>query len=273
MSRLFPDTVHIGIYADRVVLARVRRFGTVPAVQRLVQHAALGEGLPGAAALDTLDAALNDSRWHGADAQVLVSNALVRYAVVPASPHLMSIADEVALARLKFQQIHGGAGEDWEVRLGNVLSGKDQIAAAFERAFLDRLRASLAAARLCVRSIEPLLARTFNRFRGNIAAGDFWFAHAEPGLLMLACVREGNWTELAGSPLQGPLTLALPAQLREAKLQAGGTVFPRRVYVCAHGLGFDGIAPDTVTEFVDLAQIKGIRYTPAECELGLAAGE
>ena len=268
MSRLFPDTVHIGIYADKVVLARARRFSAEPALHRLVQPAT-----PGAAALDTLDAALKDSRWHGADAQVLVSSALVRYAVVPASPHLISIADEVALARLKFQQIHGGAGEDLEVRLGNLLSGKGQIAAAFERAFLDRLRASLAAARLRVRSIEPLLARTFNRFRGTIAAGDFWFAHAEPGLLMLACVREGNWTELAGSPLQGPLALALPAQLREAKLQVGGTLFPRRVYVCAHGLGFDGIAPDAQTEYVDLAQIKGVRYTPAERGLGLAPGE
>jgi len=226
----------------------------------------------GGPVLDLLAERLKDSRWHGAMTRILVSNVLVRYAVIPAGSQLLEAEDEVALARLKFQQVHGGALADWEVRLGGLLSGKDQVAAAFERVWLDRLRAILGAARLRVRSIEPLLMRAFNRSRGRIKGSSFWFAHAEPDLLMLARVQDGNWVSLTGTQLQSPLARVLPAQVREARLLEGGSDSPRRIYLCAHGLDCDGIDPGADIELVDVAKSRLLRYTTAECSLGLALG-
>ena len=78
MLRLFRDTLHIGLYADRVVLVRasggLRARRTVQETETVLsaEHATSA-----AATLDRLQQLLQEPRWQGADARVQVSNALV----------------------------------------------------------------------------------------------------------------------------------------------------------------------------------------------------
>jgi hypothetical protein len=274
VSRLFKDTVHIGLHADRVLLARV---GGGLSRRLLCRHEEPVASASGAAAapaiLAALEAALQDKRWHNARAQVLLSNALVRYAVIPASDHVFTVADETALAQLRFQQVHGGA-EEWEMRLGNMLSGRGQVAAALQRGFLQSLAQTLESARLRSSVIEPFLMRAFNRARRHIAERDFWFAQAEPGLLMLAHVQAGNWISLVAVPLDAPLSRVLPAQMREASLLAGNDGFARHVYLYAPGMDCSGCAAGADFELVDLAGLKAMRAEAADqvlCPTGAAA--
>ena len=256
MSPLFKDTVDIGLHARRVVLARWSR-GLVPrCVARHEQPVSGGD----AAQLAALQECLQDARWQDADARVMVSNAQVRYCIVPHSPHLRGMADESALALHKFQQVHGAQAAAMAVRLSNPLAGIDQLAAAIDENLIAELRQLLAGARLRLRSFEPMLMRGFNLARRQIRAPDFWFAQAEPGLLLLARLRGGSWASVAAVPLAEPLGLALPAMLREARLMAGGSDFPRRLYLQASGVDGADCLRGSDVELVDLSQARPPRF-------------
>lgn len=250
MSPLFKDTLNIALHAQRLVVTRWSR-GLAP--RCVASHEQLVAG--GAAALvAALQECLQDARWHDADARVMVSNALVRYCIVPHSPHLRGVADESALALHKFQQVHGAQAAAMAVRLSNPLAGIDQLAAAIDESLIAEIRLLLVGARLRLRSFEPMLMRGFNLARRQIRDPDFWFAQAEPGLLLLARLRGGSWASVVAVPLAEPLGLALPAMLRESRLMAGGKDFPRRLYLQASGIDGADCLRGSEVELVDLSQ-------------------
>lgn len=256
MSPLFRDTVDIALHTRCVVLARWSR-GLVPrCVARHEQPLSGGETAP----LSALQECLQDARWHDADARVMVSNARVRYCIVPYSPHLRGVADENALALHKFQQVHGVQTAAMAVRLSNPLAGTDQLAAAIDESLIAEMRQLLADASLRLRSLEPMLMRGFNLARRQIRDPDFWFAQAEPDLLLLARLRGGNWLSVAAVPQPEALGLALPAMLREARLMAGGRDFPRRLYLQASGVDGADCLQGSDIELVDLSQARPQRF-------------
>ena len=257
MLRLFRDTLHIGLYADRVVLVRVSGGLGARSSQQKTESVMTGaDAASGASTLDVLQQLLQEPRWHGADARVQVSNALVHYAIVPSSAMLLSAADELALAQLKFRQMHGGSDTEWDIRLGNLLAGQDQIAAALESAFVPRLRQILKQSDLRLCSLEPLLMRAFNRVRRQLVGSDYWLALAEPGLLMLARLQGGHWVSLDAVPMNAPLARVLPTQLGEARLMVGTPSEASRVYLYAPGMDCAGChsGPD-----MDLVNLSGTR--------------
>lgn len=255
MSPLFKDTVDIALHARRLVLTRWSRGLAPRCVARHEQAAGDGD-----ATLAALRDALQDAPWRDADARVLVSNARVRYCVVPHSAHLRGLADETALAMHLFQQVHGSQAASMAMRLSNPLAGRDQVAAAIDASLLDEVRDLLPAAGLRLRSFEPMLMRGFNLARRRIRDQDFWFAQAEPGVLLLARLRRGRWLSLVAVPLAEPLGLALPAMLREARLMAGGSDFPRRLYLQAIGMdGADALRGSDV-ELIDLSRSEAPRF-------------
>ena len=257
MLRLFKDTLHIGLYADRVVLARVSGgFGARSTQQKTEWVLQVADIAPGTAALDLLQQMLQEAHWHGADVRVQLSNSLVYYAIVPASPHLLGAAEEIALARLKLRQMHGGSDTDWDIRLGNLLSGQDQIAAALENGFVQRLRQILKQADLRLCSLEPLLMSTFNRVQRQLVGSDYWLALAEPGLLMLARLQGGNWVSLATVTMNEPLARVLLTQLGEARLMDGTTSEASRVYLYAPGFDCAGCHAGPDIELVNLSDTK-----------------
>jgi hypothetical protein len=244
------------MHARRVVVARRSR-GLVPrCVARHEQPVSGGEAAP----LAALQECLQDDRWHDADARVMVSNAQVRYCIVPHSPHLRGVADESALAMHKFQQVHGAQAATMAVRLSNPLAGIDQLAAAIDENLIAEVKQLLAGARLRLRFFEPMLMRGFNLARRQIRDPDFWFAQAEPDLLLLARLQGGNWLSVAAMPRPEPLGLALPAMLREARLMAGGRDFPRRLYLQAIGVDGTDCLRGTDVELVDLSQSPPRRF-------------
>ena len=257
MLRLFRDTLHIGLYADRIVLVRVSGGLGARSIAQKIQTVVSGAHATSAAStLDTLQQLLQEPVWHGADASVQVSNALVHYAIVPASSMLLGAADEIALAQLKFRQMHGGSDTEWDIRLGNLLSGQDQIAAALESGFAQRLRQILKQVDLRLCSLEPLLMRAFNRIRRQLVGSDYWLALAEPGLLMLARLQGDHWVSLDAVPMREPLARVLPTQLGEARLMAGTPSEASRVYLYAPGVDCTGCHSGPDMELVNLSDTK-----------------
>lgn len=223
MSRLSSDTVHLALYPGHAVLARARGWIMPKVVER--------GRYPGAPD-EALEAALAEPRWQQARLRVVLSNLLVRFAIVPADASLASAADELAVAEARFRQVHG-AQVRLEARLSAPLSGRSQVAAGLATDVLDGLRARFSRARLQLASMEPLFARAVGRARPP--AGGFWLASLEPEALTLACAERAGWCSVSVSPFGGDFAAALGAQLREAQLLSPSRDLPRRLYVHAAG--------------------------------------
>ncbi len=225
MSRLSSDTVHLALYPGHAVLARARGW----LLPRVVESGRY-PGAPETA----LEAALAEPRWQRARLRVVVSNLLVRFAIVPGDASLASAADELAVAEARFRQVHG-AQPGLEARLSAPLSGRSQVAAGIAAEFIEGLRARFARARLRLASFEPLLARAADR--ASPPASGFWLASLEPEALTLARADRAGWASVSVARVRGDFASALDTRLREARLLSPISDLPRLLYV--HTAGAD----------------------------------
>jgi hypothetical protein len=199
---LWRDRVELGIYPDRLVLARAKGAQTV----------AVAPGEPQAArwrsALDTLAGLEALSR---ADVTVVLSSFFVRYTLVPLNQALTSAAERLALARHCLARIHGPAVESWTVRMSG------EVACAVEGGLVEGLRAALAVRANRFRALQPRLMASFNRSRRKLGERAAWFVDVEPGLASVALLQNERWQSLRSVKLGERWEQELPGLLaREA---------------------------------------------------------
>jgi hypothetical protein len=189
VSLSWRNRVELGVYPDRLVLARAKG----------AQSFAVGPAEPGAArwrpALDTLAALEALSK---ADVTVVLSSFFVRYTLVPVNQALANAAERLAFARHCLARIHGPAVEGWTVRLSG------EVACGVEGGLVEGLRAALAARGNRLRSLQPRLMASFNRYRRKLGERPAWFVDVEPGLACLALLQDERWHSLRPVKL-GPL--------------------------------------------------------------------
>lgn len=120
--------------------------------------------------------------------EVVLSNHLLRYAVLPWSAALSSEDEWMAYARHTFAATYGSDAAGWRVRLCDGGRGHNRIACAADAALLDAI-----AAVERVISIQPHLMAAFNARRGEFGRESGWFVLHEPGRLTLGLVADGEW--------------------------------------------------------------------------------
>ena len=120
--------------------------------------------------------------------EVVLSNHLIRYAVLPWSAALSSEGEWMAYARHTFTATYGGDAADWRIRLCASGRRKTRVACAADAALLD----ALAGVERVV-SIQPHLTAAFNVRRGEFGKEPGWFVLHEPGRLTLGLVADGEW--------------------------------------------------------------------------------
>lgn len=120
--------------------------------------------------------------------EVVLSNYLVRYAVLPWSAALVSDDEWMAYARHTFTVTYGSDAADWRIQLCGSGRRKTRVACAADAALLD----TLAGVKRVV-SIQPHLMAAFNARRGEFGKEPGWFVLHEPGRLTLGLVAEGEW--------------------------------------------------------------------------------
>ncbi len=120
--------------------------------------------------------------------EVVLSNHLLRYAVLPWSPALSSENEWTAYARHVFTTTYGAEAASWRVQICDSGRGKSRVACAADAALLD----SIAAVERVV-SIQPHLVVAFNARRDEFGIEPGWFVLHEPGRVTLALLADGEW--------------------------------------------------------------------------------
>ena len=194
MSLLWRDRIGIALGPERVTLVRLAR-GLRPRVMAKRSETVLPQSGDAAwrAALDKLVKILALPEWQNADATVVLSNHLVRYACIPWNESVSGEDEQLALARHRFTHIYGDAAQGWELKLSSAQNSAPRLASAVDAGLLDAIRQSLAQNRLDLRSIQPYLMASFNRYAKRINNDNVWFAAKESGKLCLALLKGGQW--------------------------------------------------------------------------------
>jgi hypothetical protein len=147
------------------------------------------------------DPALGTEPWQGAlkalqtlelrraNVSVILSNAFVRYALVPWSDALSGAAEEAAYVRHHFLRVHGERAKGWTFRASPAPARAPRLCSAIDTALLEQLRRSVK--RLV--SVQPALMAVFNRCRGEIPPAGAWLALVEPDRACIGLHTKGAW--------------------------------------------------------------------------------
>jgi hypothetical protein len=215
------DRLRIGIAPERIVLS-ARRGALKPSLVRAESHAV--EPRPGTprwrAAVDALAALLAQPGATVGMTSVVVSNQLVRYALLPWSAALKNEEEWLAYARHRVLAVHGGASEEWELRVCETAPQGARIVCAMDRAFLDALQDTLVGQGGTLGSVQPYLMAVFNRARLDRDTSA-WLVVEEPGRLTLALIQDGAWRSVRARRVDGNWRRDLPAILERESAALG----------------------------------------------------
>ena len=222
MSLLLRDAVRIAVTPDYVAALRMSR-GLRPRITDkhcIPCDSASGKPLwgPAVSALGELLAKLGPKP---ADATIVLSNRLLRYALVPWNENLTSRVEEAAFARHCFTSVYGQAAQTWEIRVSRARVGEPQVASAVDSELVRALDGLLAASRLRFRSLQPHLMAAYNRWRGRLGQRTCLFLLVEKRLYTCMALVQGRCRAVRSGPVNGRLTEDLPFMLDREHLWSG----------------------------------------------------
>jgi len=127
---------------------------------------------------------------------VVLSNSFARFACVPWSEAIADEGELQAVAGLVLESCYGDMA-GWTVLLDNGGWGEARLACAVENALLAKLREAAKAAHADCSRIEPYFVTCWNRWCGELPAGDALWVVAEPqGPAVVASFRGGVWNSV-----------------------------------------------------------------------------
>jgi hypothetical protein len=172
------------------------------------------------AALQDGLAAWNDLRG---EAAIVLSNAFVRYAVVPHAGQLTGSEERIALSRAQFAKTHGERVREWDVRIAPCARGEPGLAIAADAALIEGIKLCFSGKRrLRLASIQPYLMSAYNCWRGRVPAAGAWIVLTEPERTCVALLEERRWVgvsvtrESAPSAVDGCVALVERERARQA---------------------------------------------------------
>jgi hypothetical protein len=156
-------------------------------------------------------------------ASIVLSNALVRYLVVPWSRRITSADERHALARHAFTTVFGAAAAAWTFVVSPAGDDRQTLAAAIDTALLEGLRGAAARGAAKLRSVQPLLMAVFNRWRDDVGREPVSFLILEPQRWCWASVVDGVWRRVqSGRIVAADESAAAEVVARQLALDAAG---------------------------------------------------
>jgi hypothetical protein len=158
---------------------------------------------------------------------VVLSNRLVRYALVPYDAAVSTAEEEQALARFHFTRIYGERAKGWELRLSEAPAGRPRLASAIDEGLLKALRGCFpGSARPRLVSVQPWLMAAFNQWRPREERA--WLVLLERERACLALSGPQGWASVQSLRLQGEEELF---SLLEREALRAGDGAPRKAMI------------------------------------------
>lgn len=143
-------------------------------------------------ATERLVEVLAQPEWQNADADIVLSNRLVRYALIPSSPQLKKYPQQEAFARHVLTNTYGAVTSQWELRIQRSKEGRPWLVSAMDQTLLESLRQVCASHRLKLRAVSPYLMPVYNRYRKVLKADPAWLVINETDCSLFALLSGGE---------------------------------------------------------------------------------
>jgi hypothetical protein len=192
---LWRDEVGIHLSPTLVVLNRVKR-GVRPALAAHEETSVDG-GLRGfEPALRVLDHQLEDVRWQGANARIIVADGWVRYAIVPWAERLSRLERHAHAWHVMEQAFGESMQDNWRLALTESGAGLPRLACALPAVLHDSVIESCRRAKLRPRSLQPQLVVAYNCASSGIGSSAGWFVSVASGTLSAAQFGPRGWSQV-----------------------------------------------------------------------------
>ena len=176
-------------------------------VEVLQQHAVLLEGLK---------------------IRLVLSNAFVRFSVLPWREGVVARQDWLGLAQHAFRQDYGNAADAWTIRVSLGEFGAPVVASAIDQTLFDGLQHAAKQIGFKWQAIQPLAMCLLNRKQTG------WLLIAEPQHLLLCQAIQGQLQQFSvASPPIGQEAHTAQQMVARALLPLGGTPISTQVIVAA----------------------------------------
>lgn len=213
MSRLWPDRIRIGFAPERVELASFGlRGGSKPRRQTSITCERTAAAAAWEPPLEILAESLRAFASRGDRATVVLSNAFVRYLVIPWPSEVLSPRELGELAVMRSRATFGEAAADWTIRVCPGAYGQPSIACAVETALVSALRERLDELGLRLVSLQPLLMAAYNDIRRELGRSSI-FVIIESGRLGVSLLAEGEWHYVASRRCAADASIAIEQEL------------------------------------------------------------
>jgi hypothetical protein len=208
-----------------------RECRTVPVTPRAERD----DWRPAAAELDRQLAATGT---RGAALEVVLSNHLVRYALLPWMEGLGDEDEALAYARHVLESTYGEDASAWQICLGDRRRGEPRVAAAADAELVEELRRSAGTHGFRFARLLPALSYAADQLPGTPAILQGWLACAEPGRVCLMRVEDGLWSQIVNARADTDATELLQSLLEQDALASGLSAKTAQVLLAA-GTGID----------------------------------
>jgi hypothetical protein len=233
VSPLWRDRMQVFLAPERVDLARQSK-GIKPKLATRV--AAVCEQKPGLPAweapLEQFERVLEHAA--GVDLSITISNAFVRYVVLPAQPSIATPAELQAYAAFQMREVYGERAGTWVISVSAWDPSGGGVCAAMERSFLERLTEVTSQRKARLKYVEPYLTGAFDHWYKRFNSNRAWFALLETGRLCIALLENGVWQRISNRRILRDAEDELIAMLhQEAILFSGREEANETVYLFA----------------------------------------
>ena len=199
MSPSWRNRLQISIGTDRISLFRMKGFRPQLLERREVSFDPTALAPPWQALSGALAKLLAGQEWQGSEADIVLSNKVVRHAVVPFNGQLKKYTEKEAFVRHVLKGTYGPVAGHWELRIRDQGASAPLIVGTADRALLESLRQTLSAHALSLRSVTSRLMVAYSRHRRSVRADPSWLVVHESGHSQFALLSAGKIVSVHGA--------------------------------------------------------------------------
>jgi hypothetical protein len=191
VSLLLPETLHLYVAQDKVL--GVKTAGLKAGVVAHGRVSVAVDSADGWAGVSSACNSLLKSMPSVDRIRVVLSSALVRFACVPWRDDLRSTEEELALARMQFDDTYGAdTSAEWHFAFSDMQAGRSRLSVAIPESLYNLLRSGLPTGTPRIAFIDTAFTCVAHANRKHMP-DDAWFVNVEGQRLTLGHWNRSGW--------------------------------------------------------------------------------